>query len=162
MIKISELALKYEPFKDGQDKIISDLVWRVFSEFEVPDYSEEGVNTFKEIIVPERIAEKIKNEGFKVYCCFNESILVGVLGVRDKTHISLLFVDKRYHRKGIAKELLRLVIVDIQKFNPELREITVNSSPYAVKIYEKLGFMAIDNMQEKDGIKYTPMKKSLM
>lgn len=161
MIKIEEQTLKYTPYKDGQENIISELVWGVFTEFEAPDYSEEGVNTFKEFINPNRIRDRIQNEGFKVYCCFHKSEIIGVIAFRNITHISLLFVKKNYHRRGIAKELLRISIKDIQRFNPESGELTVNSSPYAVKIYEKLGFIATDTMQEKDGIKYMPMKMSL-
>jgi len=36
-------------------------------------------------------------------------------------------------------------------------KITVNSSPYAVKIYEKLGFVPDGNEQMVDGIRFTPM-----
>jgi predicted GNAT family N-acyltransferase len=39
--------------------------------------------------------------------------------------------------------------------------MTVNSSPYAVEIYMHLGFTPVSEPQEKDGIKYIPMKKSL-
>lgn len=161
VIKIKEQTLKYAQYQDGQENMISELVWNVFSEFEAPDYTEEGINTFKDFINPVRLIDKIKNEGFKVYCCFDKSEIVGVIALRNVTHISLLFVEKNYHKRGIAKELLKISVNDIKKSNLEAGELTVNSSPYAVKIYEKLGFVFTDTMQEKDGIKYTPMKKSL-
>jgi ribosomal protein S18 acetylase RimI-like enzyme len=137
------------------------MVWEVFSEFEAPDYTSEGVDTFKEFIVPEILADKIRNKYFTVYCCLDNDSLVGVLALRDTTHISLLFVKKMYHRKGIAKELLRIAIEDIINLKLDLGEVTVNSSPYAVKIYERFGFAATDTMQEKNGIKFTPMKRLL-
>ena len=87
--------------------------------------------------------------------------MVGVLAFRDITHISLLFVKKSHHRRGIAKELLRIGINDIKNANEDITQITVNSSPYAVNIYKKLGFLPIDKMKEKDGIKYTPMKMTI-
>lgn len=40
-----------------------DLVWRVFLEFEAPDYGAEGINTFRDFINN----YKIKNEGIKFY-----------------------------------------------------------------------------------------------
>lgn len=153
--------LRYQLFEIGQENIVSDLVWEVFSEFEAPDYSAEGVNTFKEFINPERLVNQITNNGFKIYCCFEEDVLVGVLAFRDISHISLLFVKKSHHRNGIAKELLRIAITKILEGNPNLQEITVNSSPYAVRIYERLGFNATDTMQEKEGLKYIPMRKCL-
>ena len=36
--------------------------------------------------------------------------------------------------------------------------ITVNSSPYAVPVYRKLGFVETDTEQLADGMRYTPMK----
>ena len=36
--------------------------------------------------------------------------------------------------------------------------ITVNSSPYAVLVYRKLGFVETDTEQLADGMRYTPMK----
>jgi len=36
--------------------------------------------------------------------------------------------------------------------------MTVNSSPYAVDIYRRLGFHAISEEQLTDGIRFTPMK----
>ena len=38
-------------------------------------------------------------------------------------------------------------------------QITVNSSSYAVKFYESLGFSKSSEEQETDGLKYTPMNK---
>ena len=83
------------------------------------------------------------------------------MALRNLTHISLLFVKKSHHKRGIAKELLRLAIEYILKVNPDVQEITVNSSPYAVEIYNKLEFIATDDMLEKDGILFKLMKKSL-
>lgn len=37
-------------------------------------------------------------------------------------------------------------------------EITVNASRYGKPVYEKFGFAATDEEQQKDGIIYTPMK----
>jgi GNAT superfamily N-acetyltransferase len=155
------MNISYQLFKNGQEAIVSDLVWEVFSEFEAPDYSAEGVDTFKAFINPEKLADQIKNYGFKVYCCFEANVLVGVIAFRDISHISLLFVKKSHHKNGIAKGLLERAVKELLREKPDLDKITVNSSPFAVKIYEKLGFKAIDTMLEKDGIKYTPMSKSL-
>ena len=36
--------------------------------------------------------------------------------------------------------------------------IIVNSSRYAVPIYQNLGFIKIEEEKEQDGLKFTPMK----
>lgn len=153
--------LCYQTIEDGQENALSEMVWDVFSEFQAPDYSREGINSFREFIKPQRLANEISNNRIKVYCCYDKDDLVGILAVQDITHISLLFVKKSHHRRGIAKELLKRAIKDIKIKNPNVEILTVNSSPYAVEIYRRLGFNPTDNMQEKDGIVFMPMKKYL-
>ena len=153
--------LVYQPYEEGQEKDISDMIWDVFSEFEAPEYSEKGVEIFRNFINPQRLADDVKHNGFKIYCCYEGDILAGVLALRNTKHISLLFVRKSHHKKGIARELVNIIIEYIKMSNPYAKEITVNSSPYAVEIYKKLGFTATDIMQEKDGIIYMAMSKSI-
>lgn len=156
------LTLRYQAFEDGQEHIVSEMIWDVFCEFEVPDYSENGIKTFKELIDPERLRIQIKGNNFKMYCCFDRDVLAGILAFREVTHISLLFVRKSHQRRGIAKKLLEIAVTDIFELNPAVKELTVNSSPYAVEIYKRLGFVSTDVMQEKDGIIFMPMKKCLI
>lgn len=156
---MNDERLCYQIFKDGQEIAVSEMVWDVFSEFEAPDYSEEGINTFRKFIDSQRLANEISNNRCKVYCCYDKDDLVGTLAFRDITHIALLFVKKSHHKRGIAKELLGRAIKDIKRNNPNVEMLTVNSSPYAVEIYRRLGFNPTDNMQEKDGILFMPMKK---
>ncbi|AHF06017.1 acetyltransferase [Desulfitobacterium metallireducens DSM 15288] len=80
--------------------------------------------------------------------------MIGMIEVRNQNHIALLFVDDRYHKKGIAKKLISLAIERAQ-----VTEIDVNSSPYAVNIYARIGFQQVDHEQERDGIRFIPMKK---
>ena len=47
---------------------------------------------------------------------------------------------------------------DFLRENSSSKTITVNSSPYAVPVYHKLGFVDTDTEQLSDGMRYTPMK----
>jgi GNAT superfamily N-acetyltransferase len=69
-----------------------------------------------------------------------------------------LFVKKKYQHKGIARKLFNELKIELIKNNPNSEVITVNSSPFAVKIYEKLGFVTTDKEQLQDGLCFTPMK----
>lgn len=64
----------------------------------------------------------------------------------------LFFIKPDYHRKGIGRELF-----DYAYVNQMVEAITVNSSSYAVKFYESLGFTKVAEEQKTDGLKYTPM-----
>lgn len=136
----------------------SKLIWNVFSEFEAPEYSNEGIMTFKEFINPDKLYENSKNGFMSFGACFDKEELIGIIASRESYHISLLFVNKEYHHKGIAKKLFNKLKMDIVANNLSIKFITVNSSPFAVKIYERLGFIATDKELIQDGIRFIPMK----
>ena len=126
-----------------------NLVWRVFLEFEAPDYTEEGIKEFKRSINDnEWVNER------KFYGVFNEdNKLLGVIATKDITHIALFFVKGEYHKQGIGRKLYE----EIKSLNKE-GYFTVNSSPYAHDIYKHLGFVDTDKEQCINGLKFYPMK----
>jgi GNAT superfamily N-acetyltransferase len=129
------------------------LVWRVFEEFEAPEYSEQGVSEFKKFISFLEVEKRCQN-GELMLGAFEADKLVGVLSVNvNRSHISLMFVDKKYHRRGVARAMFNEAINQIK---PEY--LTVNSSPYAVEAYKKLGFMQTEEKKVSNGIIYVPMK----
>ena len=122
---------------------------RVFIESEDDSYTKKGIETFCNFVNNKKITKS-----FKVYGAFEDNVLKGIIATdRRKRHISLFFVDKVSQGKGIGKELMKVVIN-----NNENSYITVNSSRYGVPIYEKIGFIKIEEEKEQDGLKFTPMK----
>ena len=125
-----------------------ELVWEVFLRFEAPDYGREGVQTFRNFL-----DGKEGNEPLCWYGVFENGHLVGVLAMRAKGHISLFFVQETYQGKGYGRQLFERMTRDYDE-----KSFTVNSSPYALPIYQKLGFTAADAEQCSNGIRFTPMK----
>ena len=122
---------------------------RVFIESEDESYSEQGIETFYNFINNKEITKS-----FKVYGAFEDKTLKGLIAAdSQKRHICLFFVDKVSQGKGIGKKLMSFIIDD-----NENSFITVNSSRYAVSIYEKIGFIKTEEEKEQDGLKFTPMK----
>ena len=125
------------------------FVKRVFIESEDDSYTKKGIETFCNFVDNKKITKS-----FKVYGAFEDNILKGFIATdRRKRHINLFFVDKVSQGKGIGKKLMNIVVN-----NNENSYITVNSSRYGVPIYEKLGFVKIEDEKEQDGLKFTPMK----
>ncbi len=152
-----------QPITQGNLTNALALVNRVFEEFVAVDYSDEGNATFSSYLkTKETQWGKELTEGTKkMWGYYIEDTLAGVIATRDVSHISLMFVDKTFHKRGIARQLFDVVKKDIAD-NSDTEYISVNSSPYAVPVYERLGFVATDVQQEKDGIKYVPMKCRLV
>lgn len=140
---------------------VSKLIWDGFSEFEAPEYPEEGLRTFREFIEPARLSKAAESGAMSFWGCFAGREPVGVIASRDISHISLLFVGKKYQQRGIASELFRRLKAELLEVHPEAVTITVHSSPYAVPVYEKLGFTATDGERLQDGLRFIPMKCQL-
>ena len=122
---------------------------KVYIESKDESYSEKGIETFCNFVDNKEITKS-----FKVYGAFEDNVLKGVIATdKRKRHINLFFVDKSSQAKGIGKKLMNIVID-----NNENSFITVNSSRYAVPIYQNLGFIKTEEEKEQDGLKFTPMK----
>lgn len=137
-----------------------DLIWTVFEEFEVPEYSNEGIEEFKKFISYDSIVEMM-DKGELCFCgCTYNDHLAGVIATRWTNHISLLFVKREYQRRGIARKLF-LTVKEICERQDSFTRITVNSSPYATEVYHSLGFVDTGKEKTVNGIKFTPMEYSL-
>lgn len=140
---------------DLQDAL--HLVWETFLAFEAPEYSDEGVQEFRNFIELPAIMDMQARSALLLWGCFDDDRIAGVIASRPPCHISLLFTDKEYHRRGIARALHHTVL-EHYKMNSDYKVMTVNSSPYAVEVYHRLGFVDMDVEQLKNGIRFTPMQ----
>ena len=126
-----------------------NLIWDTFSEFEAPDYSEQGVETFRAFISDNHIFDTIEFFG-----AFEKRQLVGVIAARNnRQHICCFFVSAKHQRQGIGRKLWEYL-----KIHSGAPTFTVNSSPFAVPVYHRLGFENTDTEQITDGMRYTPMR----
>jgi ribosomal protein S18 acetylase RimI-like enzyme len=136
------------------------LVNGCFDEFVAPGYTKEGRDEFKKFASPAQMTERLAGGSFAL-SAEQDGEIVGFIEVKDYNHISLLFVKKEFHRMGIAKKLLESALEICRKNNQGLTKLLVNSSPYAVEIYEKLGFEKTDDERAANGIIFTPMSFEL-
>lgn len=130
-----------------------ELTKRVFMEFDAPDYSREGTENFLKFIHIDNIHGLFDNGQLYCYGYYIQNQIVGIIATTGLNHICLLFVDRAYHRQGIATKLF----AEVLKHRANDKEITVHSSPYAVPVYSHWGFVANNEEQLVDGIRFTPM-----
>ena len=135
--------------EEGETDQALRFVWRVFTEYESPDYGPEGTAEFRKCL-----DDRGWLAGIRYYGAFDGDTLAGVLGIREeRRHIVFFFVDGAYQRRGIGTKLFRRVLED----NPG-RTITLNAAPYGLPFYRKLGLRATDGEQTVNGIRFTPME----
>lgn len=146
--------------KDHLGKAL-DLVWEVFEECDREDYEEKGVRTFEHFIRRESMEEGMDSGTMVFFGAYEASRLIGVIAMRDGFHVSLLFVEPAYQRRGVATRLVRRAVSYCMDQRPGLRHITVNASPKGVPAYTAMGFYPLMDEQKKDGMRFTPMRIDL-
>ena len=139
-----------------------DLAMETYLEFEAPDYGPEGVTTFRRDIYD--------NEAFRAACvdgtnrmwgALDGDRIVGLMAMRGESHIVLVFTHRDYHRRGVASAILRALLNDVRRENPDLRRLTLNSSPYGLPFYLHAGFQPADVEKTINGIRFTAMTYDL-
>lgn len=145
------------PYEEGFEYEINQLIRKVYDEFVAPDYSDEGNQYFYEWIEPENIAARQK-ENRNILIATLRNKLAGVIEIRQNSRISLLFVDKSFHKQGIARKLFDLALKNSLLKDPDLKRYYVHASPYSIPVYKKLGFIEMGKIMIQNGIKYLPME----
>ena len=137
------------PLRQDEIPAALELAWRVFSEYESPDYAPEGTEEFRKCLHDEEYLHGLQYHG-----AFDGSRLIGEIGFRsDRRHICFFFVDGGYHRLGVGTRMFRTLLEAYPNGT-----ITLNSSPYGRPFYKVIGFMPTDAEQTVHGIRFTPMK----
>ena len=133
------------------------MVYRTFLEFDAHMFTQEGIDNFREFISDTALKHMFENGNFQVIGAYDGRKLIGIIALRENRHISLLFVEKDYHRLGVGRKLVQeLSDYAYNKLHETL--LTVNASPYATEFYHRLGFLDISPSVSTDGIIFTPMK----
>ena len=151
-VRLEKLAQKQyliRPLRSDETDAALALAWKVFTEYESPDYAPEGTEEFRQTLQNEAYLA-----GLRYYGAFDGERLVGLLAIREqKRHICFFFVDGKYHRRGIGTKLFKRMREDFSS-----QTITLNASPYGLPFYKALGFTATDSEQTVNGIRFTPME----
>lgn len=132
------------------------LAWKTFLEFEADDYTPEGVRSFEDFITDSGLKRMFDMGAYQMISAFDQKKMIGMITLRNEMHISLLFVDSRYHRRGIGRALIKQM-ADYVKQELGKNRLTVNAAPYGVGFYHRIGFKDLGPEKQQDGIIYTPM-----
>ena len=145
--------------KENEYEAAKALVGRVFDAYVAPEYPPEGVESFYQFLHAIGTPSEDGGMPLQLFGHFLRNTLTGVVAVRDCTHISLLYVAPEYHRQGIGRALFQAVRQDAVAAGAQY--MTVNASPYGVPVYRRLGFVEAGPEEERDGIRFTPMRYTL-
>ncbi len=170
-----EIKILYGTERDWEDAMA--MAWRTFSRFVAPLYSVEGCESFIDFISSQTLKRMFTLGRYRMFIAKDEKEIVGFISIREKNHISLLFVDPEYQGMGIGRALISCaedylyerdtlpldneedMISDILYERGGGCFMTVFAVPNAVGFYEKLGFRQCGDEENSDGMIYVPMVK---
>lgn len=143
---------------------ISSLILEVANNQLRSEFSDDGWQLFQKLLSLKTQVGLIKDKKYFYLVAIESNAIVGVLCIKERSHIFHFFVDSKYQGLGVGKILFNTYLDDL--YNPQFNyrtepkkftEVTVNSSDFGLPIYQKLGFKIKNGRQMKNGVCYTPM-----
>ena len=153
-----EIVIRKAVMADWEETMA--MTWRTFLKFEAKDYGMEGVDSFRNFISDPLLRRMFLLGTYHMFVATYHEKIVGMVSLRNENHISLLFVDEMYHKRGIGRRLID-TIGEFSREEYGKSDITVNAAPYGLGFYKKIGFFITSSLMSNDGIKYTSMKKKI-
>lgn len=147
--------MRIRPLTDNDIPTLAKLMRSLSDEFIVHECSPVAAASFAREN-DENGVRAFVAAGMRYHVAEGDEGVVGFIALRDNKHVFHMFVDKGHHRQGIAKALWQVAReTALAAGNPG--GFTVNSSNYALPVYEALGFVRTAPTQCKNGIYYNPM-----
>jgi N-acetylglutamate synthase-like GNAT family acetyltransferase len=135
---------------------ISDLIRPLAQRYIAHEFPPEGAANLLASMDAEAIEGYLASR-YEYHVAEDNGVLVGVVGVRDNSHVYHLFVADDFRGRGVARRLWR-VAHDACRRAGNVGEFTVNSSRFAVGMYRKFGFLETGPPETKGGVTSIPMK----
>ena len=155
---MSDITYQLMGQKDATE--VSALVLSGFDAYIAPEYTSQGIAEFRKYAETAALVDRANHEHF-VVIAKHDDILAGMIEMRQKNHVSLLFVAEAFQRQGLSRALLDHAIGQVRDRGDELERVTVNSSRYGVPVYTALGFRQTGPERSVNGILFTPMAMRL-
>jgi ribosomal protein S18 acetylase RimI-like enzyme len=148
--------LLIRPIADADIPAAAALLRRAAEEFILHESSPQDAAAFL-AAQGEQALRGFIADGYVYHVALVDGELAGFIGVRGRSHVYSLYVDKRFHGRGVARRLwdtARAVALD-GAAHPG--SFTVNASNHAVRWYEARGFIRTAPMQTST-VRYNPMR----
>ncbi|WP_298771515.1 GNAT family N-acetyltransferase [uncultured Shewanella sp.] len=87
--------------------------------------------------------------------------IVGVIGMKETSHLYHLFVAEAFQGRGLANQLWQVAKKNALNMQ-NLTHFTVNSAVSAQTVYKNWGFRVINGVRTREGFSDVPMKLDLV
>lgn len=135
---------------------ISDLICTLVTKYVLPSCSTEGAKILLNSMSLQSV-ESYFDLGYQYSVAVIDEQIIGVVALKNNSHLYHLFVAESHQGQGIAKQLWEQTkVAAINAGNPGT--FTVNSALNAAALYRKWGFVDTQEVRQTNGIKDIPMR----
>jgi ribosomal protein S18 acetylase RimI-like enzyme len=148
-------SMRIRPIEDDDVPAVARLLKVLSREFIVHESTPEGAATF----LRENDADAIRRyigSGQVYHVAESDGQIAGFISIRDRSHLFHLFVGVNWQGKGVARALWTVARQAAISAGGS-GSFTVNSSNFAVPLYEAMGFVRTAPMQCVKGLYFNPM-----
>ena len=147
-------SIAIRPIRDGEEEQICGLIRRVLDR-PASAAAGDGEDALGYIEVDAMLFRV--QRGSLVLVAVDRDRVVGMIEMEHLSHLALLFVDRRYQGRGLARSLWEEARAYCRAANPGGRQFTVNSVEAALPVYRSFGFVECGPPRSQDGYLLTPM-----
>ena len=151
----SQGNMQIMPIGDADIPAVARLLKELAKQFIVHESTPEGAATFLRENDETGLRGFIAS-GHVYHVAIVDGELAGFIAVRERKHLFHMFVGAKWQRRGIAGQLWAVARRSAMDAGGE-GDFTVNSSNFAVPVYEAMGFVRTAPMQCVKGLYFNPM-----
>lgn len=146
-------ALILRELEPGEEPSVCSLARAVFDEALAPSLGPDGVEEFHRYTDPSALVARLADNHI-VLVAPAGCELAGIVEIRHRRHISMLFVSSKHRGKGLGSQLLRRALALCGS-----GQVTVHAEPHAVPFYSKHGFASTAPERIVNGLRFVPMTR---
>lgn len=135
---------------------ISVLVRPLTQAFVAHEFTEEAATRLLESMEVASIRKHIAS-GYRYHVAEEDGKIVGVVAIKENSHLYHLFVSKDLQGRGLARQLWEAA-KGASLAAGNRGQFIVHASLGAVGLYERFGFVKESESVERSGVVYVPMK----
>jgi GNAT superfamily N-acetyltransferase len=136
---------------------MSELIEKLVRRYVLKDCTPDGRRRLLDSIGPDALRDAMER-GYYYFVAATGPDLFGVVAMRDAGHLHHLFVADAVRGTGLGRRLWETARDEICMHGTAPPVFTVNSSLYAVGFYRALGFLPSGPEEERDGLRFQPMR----
>lgn len=147
------IVIKHAEAKDWDAAIA--VAWVTFKQIASQVSDEEAIDVFLEGLTSTQLYIDFLQGRYPLFCAYKGRKVIGMLAMRNDSHISLLFVRREFQGMGIGTGLLEHCKACCRKKG--VSALTVNAIETGIPFYITNGFEVFEEERVEHGLRYTPM-----